>query len=65
MRQSQLTVGRIAERLAQPVHKVLYLLRARKVRPASWAGNCRVFTEADLDYVAAEISRIARDRGAQ
>ena len=39
------TVGEIARRLGVPLHRVEYIIRARKIRSASWAGNCRIFTE--------------------
>src|SRR5262245_58897155 len=42
------TVGEIARRLGQPVHRVEYVIRSRHIRPASRAGNCRVFAEDDV-----------------
>lgn len=42
-----LTVGEIAIRLGQPVHRVDYAIRSRGIRPAARAGRLRVFsTEA-------------------
>jgi hypothetical protein len=58
-----LTVGEIARRLGREVHRVEYVIRSRRLRPVGWAGHARVFSDADLQYIAAELQRIARDRG--
>jgi hypothetical protein len=58
-----LTVGEIARRLGWEVHRVEYVIRSRRIRPSGWAGHARVFRDADLQYIAAELERIARDRG--
>lgn len=58
-----LTVGAIARRLGWPVHRVAYVIRARGIRPAGWAGHARVFRDTDLAVIAAELSRIAAARG--
>ena len=58
-----LTVGEIARRLGLEVHRVEYVIRSRRIRPAGWAGHSRVFSDADLEYIAAELQRIARERG--
>jgi hypothetical protein len=47
-----LTVGEMARRLDQPVHRITYIVRSRNIQPASRAGALRVFTEADLAVVA-------------
>ena len=60
---SALTVGEIARRLGEPVHRVEYILRARGLKPVSWAGNARIFSEADLAYIASELRRIDEERG--
>lgn len=52
------TVGEIARRLGEPVHRVEYIIRSRKIRPASHAGNCRVFSEDDVVRIGSEIQRI-------
>ena len=56
------TVGEIGRRLGVPIHKVEYLIRARHIRPSGWAGNARVFTEADVERIAQELRRIEADR---
>ena len=57
-----LTVGEIARRLGEPIHRIEYIIRARNVEPASRAGNAHVFAEADLEYIACELRRIDRER---
>ena len=60
---SLLTVGEIARRLGQEVHRIEYVIRSRNIRPVGWAGHARVFRDADLDHIASELRRIAEDRG--
>lgn len=62
---SQLTVGVIADKLDEKLHRVEYVIRTRSIKPASTAGHARVFTEADLQYIAAELRRIDAERGPQ
>lgn len=57
-----LTVGEIARRLGEPLHRVEYLIRSRNIRPAGWAGHARVFRDADLTRIAAELRRIDGER---
>ena len=57
------TVGEIARRIDQPIHRVEYLIRARHIRPSAVAGNVRIFTEADVDRIATELGRIDAEKG--
>jgi hypothetical protein len=59
------TIGEIARRLGQPVHRVEYVIRARRIRPCGWAGNARVFPEDAVEVIASELQRIAsaKERG--
>jgi len=57
------TIGEIARRLGVPVHRVEYVIRTRNLRPVARAGNLRVFSEADVAYVAGELRRMDADRG--
>lgn len=57
------TVGEIARRLNRPLHRVEYVIRARSIKPASIAGNARVFSEADVQYIAGELRRMDEERG--
>lgn len=57
------TIGEIARRLSEPVHRVQYVIRARGIRPCGWAGNVRVFPEDAVDIIAAELQRIDTAKG--
>lgn len=57
------TIGEIARRLSEPVHRVQYVIRARGIRPCGWAGNARVFPEDAVDIIAAELQRIDSAKG--
>lgn len=59
-----LTIGEIARQLSQPIHRIEYILRARDIEPTSRAGNIRVFTEADVSYIAGELRHIDADKEA-
>jgi hypothetical protein len=61
--QPLLTVGVIARRLGQPVHRIEYIILSRKIQPAGWAGHARVFADSDLSRIDGELRRIAEDRG--
>jgi hypothetical protein len=52
------TVGEIARRLGQPVHRIEYVIRSRRLMPAGPAGNCRVLTEKDLARIDATLRDI-------
>ena len=58
-----LTVGAIARQLGRPIHRIEYVIRSRRIRPAGWAGHARVFRDSDLAVIAAELRRIAAARG--
>ena len=62
MAETMLTVGEIAKRLGVPLHRVEYLIRARDLQPAAWAGGYRVFSEADLAYIGSQLKRIDAER---
>jgi hypothetical protein len=57
-----LTIGEIARRLGQELHRIEYVIRSRKIQPTSWAGHARVFREADLVRIASELRRIQNER---
>ena len=56
------TVGIIALRLDVPLHRVEYILRTRRILPTHRAGNARVYSESDVQYIASELRRIDADR---
>ena len=49
------TVGVIAHELGVPLHRVEYIIRARGIAPVGRAGNARVFSDADVQRIAAEL----------
>lgn len=55
-----LTVGEIARRIEQPLHRVEYVVRARGIEPDGWAGNLRVFSESALERIASELAQSER-----
>ncbi|MFH1265790.1 MAG: hypothetical protein ABIK89_08675 [Planctomycetota bacterium] len=57
------TVGTIAQRLGEPVHRVTYVIETRGIEPIGKAGHARVFTEAAVDRIASELRRIDEERG--
>lgn len=52
------TIGEIARRLGVPSHRVEYVIRARGIRPCGWAGNVRVFSDADVERIGDELQHI-------
>ena len=54
------TVGEIAHRLGQPVHRIEYLIRSRRIKPAARAGNARIFSESDVERIAREVAGLRR-----
>jgi hypothetical protein len=58
-----LTVGRIALRLNEPMHRVEYAIRSRGIKPVGVAGNLRVFDDAAIEEVASILREIEVKRG--
>ncbi len=52
------TVGEIARRLNEPVHRIEYVLRTRDIQPIGMAGNARVYAEEDVERIAAFLAEI-------
>ena len=52
------TVGEIAKRLGVGLHRIQYVIRSRRIRPAGLAGNARVFSNEDVSVIADELRRI-------
>ncbi len=53
------TIGEIARRLGQTIHRIEYVIRARVIQPCGWAGNARVFPEDAVEVITTELQRIA------
>jgi len=56
------TIGAIALQHNVPVHRVEYVIRTRGIQPIAWAGNARIFSDADVAYIASELRRIDEER---
>ena len=56
------TVGEIARRLGEPLHRVEYVIRTRAIRPMGVAGNARVFGDEVVGQIADELQRIDSER---
>lgn len=56
------TVGGIAARLGVAAHQVTYVIDTRGLDPVGWAGNARVYSEADVEFIRSELARIERDK---
>jgi hypothetical protein len=61
-----ITIGEIARRTREDIHRIEYILRTRSIRPCGMAGNARVYSEDAIDLITTELQRIdaARDGGA-
>jgi hypothetical protein len=59
------TVGEIARRLGQPVHRIEYVVRSRQIAPAGRAGGLRIFTEDVVEQIAAVLSSMDRRKGSK
>ena len=47
MNRTAWTTGVIAQRLGVPLHRVIYVIRSRKILPVAWAGHARIFSDLD------------------
>ena len=56
------TIGAIARELNQPVHRIEYVINSRRMQPAQRVGNLRVFTDSDVQFIAAEVRRIEAEK---
>jgi hypothetical protein len=56
------TVGQIAERLNEPLHRVDYAIRTRGIEPSAQTGNARIFEEDAIERVAAALRQIDAKR---
>ena len=52
-----LTLGEVARRLNCPIHRVKYLIQARRIEPVERAGNLRVFGPEILELLRTELNR--------
>lgn len=54
-----MTVGQIAQRLRQPVHRIIYVISTRRIREAARAGRLRVFDLEAVHQIKTELAAIA------
>ncbi len=57
------TVGDIARKLGRSQHSVVYAIQSAGVEAAARAGIIRLFTDAQIVLIEAELARIARKHG--
>lgn len=57
-----LTIGQIAQRLGQPLHRVRYVVETRGIEPAQRIAHCRAFTIEAEQRIAAELRRMTAGR---
>lgn len=51
------TVGRIAEKLREPVHRISYVLATRPhIRPSAFAGRARLFDRRGIAQIRHELN---------
>jgi len=50
------TVGRIAEKLGVPLHRVSYLITSRGIQPAAYAGRLRLFDREAVAIIRHELN---------
>ena len=58
------TVGEIACRVGEPIHRVEYIIRPRGITPSAWAGNARVFSAEAVQRIEQELRFIQASRSA-
>ena len=51
-----LTVGEIARQLNCPLHRVLYLIQSRQIKPLQRAGHLRIFGSDVVEALREELS---------
>lgn len=56
------TLGEICRRLAASQQKVRYIIKSRDLRPISRAGNAWVYSDEQVEFIAAELRRINSER---
>ena len=56
------TVGTLARRYGEPLHRVEYVIKTRGIRPCGRAGNARVFSEEDAARIGDELRRISAQK---
>ena len=53
--QQLLTIGAIAEQAGLKIHQVTHFINSRRIEPSARAGRLRVFDQAVVDRIRAEL----------
>ena len=56
------TVGEIARRHGVHVHQIEHVIRTRRLVPVGKAGNTYIYSDGDVEFIGAELRRIAAGR---
>jgi DNA-binding transcriptional MerR regulator len=62
LNQNVLTIGEIAKRLNYPIHRIEYVIRSRNIQPIQRAGNLRIFSPEDVEFIAHELHQMNERR---
>ena len=55
-------VGDIARQHGVSIHQVEYVIRARDIQPTGKAGNARIFTRKQVEFIGHELRAISEQR---
>lgn len=56
------SLGEIATRIDQPIHRVSYVIRTRRITPLVVAGGRNFYSEAAVQRIASELARIDEEK---
>lgn len=59
------SLGDIARRLGEPIHRIDYVVRTRNIVPALRVGGRRFYSEATVQHVASEIRQIEAEKAGE
>ena len=57
-----LTLGQVAERLGEPIHRVKYAIDSYRIKPVTRIGILRCWAEDDLPQIRSALARVASNR---
>lgn len=58
-----LTIKELAQRLAEPTHRIRYAVESRNIQPAAKAGAVRLFSERQVPVIRAALDSLASKNG--
>ena len=61
---ADMTVGEISRLAKRPKHRIEYVIKSRGIAPCRIAGAYRIFSEADVAKIIAELREIEKTREA-